>query len=171
MREALLVPLALGTLLLGWAQAQVPRFTFAASNYHPPADQATILQSPGLDEGGFISKLLLKPLRPRPPPAGPQATHSGQLCTSLSSYTEQEGALACGARPERLFCAWRACLHALHHHMNISSLYTSYIIYGNEASSLVLRRRYLTHCMGPRSLLCFQGSEMGLTFVLVTGAA
>ena len=45
------MPLALGALLLGCAQAQLPKFTFAASNYHPPADQATIVQSPGLDEG------------------------------------------------------------------------------------------------------------------------
>ena len=51
MKETLLVPVVLELLLLGWAQAQAPRFTFAASNYHPPADQATIVQAPGLDEG------------------------------------------------------------------------------------------------------------------------
>ena len=65
MRESRLVPLALGMLLLGWAQAQAPRFTFAATNYHPPADQATVVQSPGLDEGEPRNEDLPKALRPR----------------------------------------------------------------------------------------------------------
>ena len=51
MEKTLLVLLALGVLLQERVQAQTPRFTFAASNYHPPADQATVVQSPGLDEG------------------------------------------------------------------------------------------------------------------------
>ena len=51
MQRSLTVTLALGTLLLACASAQEPHFTFAASNYHPPADQASIVQSPSFQEG------------------------------------------------------------------------------------------------------------------------
>ena len=49
--SSMLVPLVLSALCLACVQAQGPRFTFAASNYHPPADEATILQSPSYQQG------------------------------------------------------------------------------------------------------------------------
>ena len=45
------MPLVLVALCLACVQAQTPRFSFATTNYHPPADEAAVAQSPDYDEG------------------------------------------------------------------------------------------------------------------------
>ena len=60
MQRSLPVTLALGTLLLACASAQEPHFTFAASNYHTPADQASIVQSPSFQEGVIACQASMK---------------------------------------------------------------------------------------------------------------
>ena len=165
------MPVALGVQLLGWAQAQAPRFTFAASNYHPPSDQATIVQSPGIDEGEPSNMHLPEPLRPRPPPAGPQATHSGQLCTSCRSCTRHARTSTSFKRPKRPFCANGTRLYILHESMNIGSLYTSCIGHSTEACFLAIRRHDLVRNLLRFSVARFQGSEKAITGVRASGTA
>ena len=43
--------LVLVALCLACVQAQTPRFSFATINYHPPADEAAVAQSPDYVEG------------------------------------------------------------------------------------------------------------------------
>ncbi|CAK0786944.1 hypothetical protein CVIRNUC_010158 [Coccomyxa viridis] len=52
MQRSPAVPLVLIALCLACVQAQTPRFSFATTNYHPPADEAAVAQSPDYDEGG-----------------------------------------------------------------------------------------------------------------------
>jgi hypothetical protein len=60
MQRSLPVTLGLGTLLLACASAQEPHFTFAASNYHVSADQASIVQSPSFQEGVIACRTSMK---------------------------------------------------------------------------------------------------------------
>ena len=91
MEKTFLVLLALGVLLQERAQAQTPRFTFAASNYHPPADQATVVQSPGLDEGEpSVCVYYPNLLSPRQQPAVTQATLVGSYALRATTLLGKE---------------------------------------------------------------------------------
>ena len=51
MQKSPAVPLVLVALCLACVQAQTPRFSFATTNYNPPADEAAVAQSPSYGEG------------------------------------------------------------------------------------------------------------------------